>query len=77
MGKLRPEHQSDAVWGAILISALSYETWALVTGQREHTASHATRRWWRTHTPAGKVAFTAAMVSGATWYVGHILRWWS
>lgn len=73
---LKPQQQSDLVWGTILAVSLGYEAWALLTRQPEHTASHATRRWWRTHTRAGKAAFTSATVAGATWYLGHILRWW-
>ena len=68
--------QSDLVWATIFTAGIAYEVWALYTKQYERTASQATRRWWRTHTPTGKATFTLTTTSAAVWYVGHILRWW-
>ena len=40
----------------------------------EATLSEFTRVTFRTHTPVGRVAFSAALGIGASWYWRHILK---
>ena len=60
-------------WVVILGAA----TIAEIRSLRRHdgaTLSEFTRVTFRTHTPAGRVAFSAALGIGAGWYWRHILK---
>jgi hypothetical protein len=62
------------VWAALLAAGVAYETYALVTGHADDTLSEATRRTFRTRTPAGRVVFLVAWGAFAGWYAGHVAR---
>ena len=60
-------------WVVILGAAVVAEARSL----RRHdgaTLSEFTRVTFRTHTPVGRVAFSAALGIGASWYWRHILK---
>lgn len=67
---------ADRMWAGLLTAGAVYETWTLYARRTDATASQTTRRWWRTDTRTGRLAFLAALYGATTWYAGHILRWW-
>jgi hypothetical protein len=70
----RPLPKASAVWLGI-IGGASLLDWYCDQGEPDFdTCSEQIRRLFRVHTPAGKVAFTAALAGGATWLHSHILR---
>ncbi len=42
--------------------------------QKDATFSCATRRWFRTHTRPGKIAFCVGYAAFSSWYLPHIIR---
>lgn len=64
----------DAAWAALFAAGLSYEVYAIWRKEFERTASRTTRRWFRTHHPAGAAVFTTAWMSFAVWFAWHIVK---
>ena len=72
MTRVRPHH-GPATWAALIALGAAVEAVALKGSKREHTLSHATRLFFRTTTPAGRVAFVAGWISLTAWFLPHIL----
>lgn len=64
---------ADVVWGGLLAAGAVVEVVALRNGRADDTLSESTRRWFRVHTPPGRVVFAVAWVGFAVWYLVHIL----
>jgi hypothetical protein len=65
--------QGPATWAALIALGAALEAAALRGKKQEHTLSHATRLFFRTTTPAGRVSFVSAWVALSAWFVSHIL----
>ncbi len=70
----RYPHHGYLVWAAVIGGALLMEAEGLSRKRFEHTLSHATRHVFKTHTPAGKVAFVAGWGALTYWFCGHIIK---
>lgn len=70
----RPLPKASAVWLGIIGGAAALDYWCDLGDPDQDTLSEFTRLMFRVHTPAGKVAFTAALAGGATWLHSHILK---
>jgi hypothetical protein len=62
-------------WLIPLGIGLALELEALRRQRYEHTLSQATRYIFRTHTPAGKIAFVAGWSALTYWFLPHILNY--
>jgi hypothetical protein len=68
-----PQH-GYLVWAAVIGGALLMEAEGLRRRRFEHTLSYATRYVFKTHTPAGKVAFVGGWAALTYWFLPHILE---
>lgn len=69
----RSPHHGPATWAALIALGAAIEGAALRGARREHTLSHATRVFFRTTTPAGRVSFVAGWIALTAWFLPHIL----
>lgn len=63
-----------ATWAALISLGAVLEAVALKGAKREHTLSHATRVFFRTTSPSGRVAFVAGWIALTAYFVPHILN---
>lgn len=66
--------EEDAVWVALMVMAAAYEFECIRRGAYDRTASRTTRRWFRTHHPAGAAVFATTWLGFSLWYTRHILK---
>lgn len=64
----------DWVWGTVLAVGVGYELYALRRELVDHTFTRRTRHHFRTHHPAGKVAFIVGWTALWAWYLKHIIE---
>ena len=65
--------KSDAVWGALVGTAVAYEVYTLRT-ELDATLTRTARRAFRTQHPYGKAAFAVGWGWFAMWFMRHILE---
>lgn len=63
-----------ATWAALISLGAVLEAVALKGRRHEHTLSHATRAFFHTTTPAGKVSFVAGWIALTAWFLPHIIN---
>lgn len=64
----------EALWPVALVAITALEYEAIKQGDLERTITRTTRRWFRTHHPAGRTAFLVTWTAFAAWYAQHILK---
>lgn len=64
----------DLAWALLIAAGVAYEVQAIRNEQWDHTASRTTRRWWRTHTRPGQVAFAVGWLGFAAWFTHHVIE---
>lgn len=69
----RARRADHLFWLALTATGVVYEVRA-VRGHPDRTLTDATRDVFRTHTPAGRFAFTVSWGVFAAWFTHHILR---
>jgi hypothetical protein len=62
-----------ATWAALIALGATLEAAALKARKHDATLSHATRSFFHTSSPAGRVSFVAGWVSLTAWFLPHIL----
>lgn len=63
----------ELVWGGVAALVLFLEVVGIVGKQKDDTISEMTRKYFRTETKMGAIAFVIAWVSFAVWYLYHIV----
>lgn len=63
----------DLVWGGVAALVIFLEIVGIVGKNEDDTISEMTRKYFRTETKLGAVAFGLAWVGFAAWYFYHIL----
>lgn len=70
----RPLPQSRWLWLGVLVGPSLIDYWCDLGEPDGDTLSEHIRAWFHVDTPAGRVAFTAALAVGSTWLHSHILK---
>lgn len=65
-----------AAWVAWIATFAAVEGKAVLNKQEGDTLSEHFRKWFRTHTRGGKLAFAVAWLGFSGWFFGHILELW-
>lgn len=71
---MTPARRGMVVVWVVTIGTLGLADWLLDRRRDGSTLSECTRWTFRTHHPAGRVAFVAAWCALSTWLVPHILK---
>jgi hypothetical protein len=64
---------SNIVWSTLFGAGVAYEAYTILNKKNGDTLSERTRTWFHTRTKAGKIVFSVAWITFATWYLIHII----
>lgn len=73
MSNRRPRQAGPATWAALIALGAALEGAALRQRRHDATLSHATRSFFHTTSPAGRVSFVAGWIALTAWFLPHIL----